>query len=154
MRTIFLVSLCFLTACSNSITNIQSSTRQTQAECENKMLTGEYKRYVEVADCINSAIADAAITGNNKYVDLIELANAKRMELAQRVDQKKMSKEQADLELAQLNSSIASEERSRKLNLINTYSNYRAATAPAPVYTQPPRQGFTCHQMGAFTNCY
>jgi hypothetical protein len=81
--------------------------------CRNKRLSGELKTHVESAECANPFIVEAHKKAGYRYMDLVLLMTAKRLELSEKVDQGKLSEAQAQLELAQFMTGISDEERQR-----------------------------------------
>lgn len=82
-------------------------------ECKNKRLSGELKTYEASAECSNPRIIEAYQEAGYRYMDLVSLMTAKRLELAEEIDQGKITEAQAQLEFAQFMTGIADEERQR-----------------------------------------
>lgn len=82
-------------------------------ECKNKRLSGELKTYEASGECSNPRIIEAYQNAGYRYMDLISLVTAKRLELAEEMDQGKITEAQAQLELAHFMTGITDKERQR-----------------------------------------
>lgn len=144
-------------------------------ECNNKRKRGEYKTRMEAAECSNPKIIEAYEKANFLHIDLMRLLTAKRLELAEKMDQMKVSDAQGNLELAQFIEEIREKERKRDMEMMQLDSQaavQRAAAAamilgamptyqPAPVQAAPLptpapiRTPVTtnCTAMQQFLNC-
>lgn len=80
-------------------------------ECKAKRLGGELKTYAQSAMCSNPAIVQAFSAVNYKHMDLIQGFAAKRLELAERLDQGQITEVQGERELSDLSRRIRAEER-------------------------------------------
>lgn len=85
-------------------------------ECKNKRLSGELKTYVESAKCSNPRIVEAYKNANYPYMDLIGLFTAKRLELAEKIDNHELTEDQAQFQLAKLITQITDKERQRNIS--------------------------------------
>jgi hypothetical protein len=83
------------------------------SECDNKRLSGELKTHVAVVQCSNPRIIEAFRRIGFPYMDTVTLATAKRLELAERLDKNQITEGQAQLEMAELKTRIATIERER-----------------------------------------
>jgi hypothetical protein len=98
-------------------------------ECKNKRISGELKTYIASVQCSNSRITEAFQRADYRYLDLVGMLTAKRMEVAEKLDNHKITEAQATLENAEYASHIADEERKRNLEIVNAQSNINHSTA-------------------------
>jgi hypothetical protein len=82
-------------------------------ECINKRLSGELRSHVASAQCSNPRIIETFQRVGYRYMDLIFLMTAKRLELAEMIDQGKLTEAQGQLEFARLMTEISDRERQR-----------------------------------------
>jgi hypothetical protein len=82
-------------------------------ECRAKRLSGELKTYVASSHCSNPRIIQAFSAANYKYMDLIVLWTAKRLELSEKVDRNELTEIQASTESAKAFSELVDAERRR-----------------------------------------
>jgi hypothetical protein len=113
----------------DGIKQASAETKAAMLECKNKRLSGELKTYVASVQCSNTRITDAFQRAGYRYMDLIGLFTAKRLEVAEKVDNDKITEAQGTLEGAEYMSHIADEERHRNLEIINAQSNINHAAA-------------------------
>jgi hypothetical protein len=98
-------------------------------ECKNKRLIGKLNTYVASVQCSNPRITDAFQRAGYRYMDLIGLLTAKRVEVAEKIDNHKITEAQGTLEDAEYISHIAAEDGHRNLEIINAQSNINHAAA-------------------------
>lgn len=98
-------------------------------ECRDKRISGELKTYVEAAKCSSPKIFDAYQKENYPYMDLVNLYVAKRVEIAGKLDKKKLTESEADLKIAEVTTELTNEQRRR--NLENMSANNQATVARA-----------------------
>lgn len=82
-------------------------------ECINKRLSGELKTHIASAKCSNPRIMAAYQAAGYRYMDLIYQLTAKRLELAERLDNGTLTDAQSQLAFAQFMTDITDEERRR-----------------------------------------
>lgn len=82
-------------------------------ECRIKRLSGELKTYATSAECSSPRIIAAYQKAGYRYMDLISLMQAKRRELAERIDKGNLTEAQGELEFAQFMTGIKDKERQR-----------------------------------------
>jgi len=82
-------------------------------ECRNMRLSGELQTYMASARCSNSQIIAAFQRASYRYMDLIFLMTAKRLELAEKVDSRQLTDAQMQLEYSKFMVRIDDEERQR-----------------------------------------
>jgi hypothetical protein len=117
-----------------------------QQECIDLHKSGELKTFTARAKCLNDAddrIVRPLFGANG---DLLNLRQATRLSLAEKVDQKRMSEAEAQLEFAKMNSEIVSEEQRR----INANRSVGAQEAAAAAASSP----VTCTRFGKTTTCF
>lgn len=85
----------------------------TAKEADAQCLSQGFKTAVALAECRNSAMRLAAPVAGNS-MDLINVATAQRMVLAEKVDRRQISPAEADLEMAKTMSALNSTERGRE----------------------------------------
>lgn len=152
----------------------QAAAEKTAAmqECHAKYINGEFKTHVTEVQCSNPRIIAAYQQANYRDIDLIQLFTAKRLEVAEKVDNKTLTDAQAQLEMAQFNSQLTGEMQRR--DMVNSRMAAQRAMAaasimgamrqsqPAPptaslpipyVPTQPAPVRTNCMQNGQFINC-
>jgi hypothetical protein len=88
-------------------------TLQATNECRAKRLRGELPTYVASAQCANPTMIEAFTEAHYRYMDLIQLFAAKRIELAARIDHREMTEQQGQLEIQKAYASIQIAERQR-----------------------------------------
>ena len=101
---------------------------------------------------LNPVMIAAFQNAGYRYMDLIGKLAAKRMEIAEKVDNHQLTDAQATLENAEYVSHVADEERHRNLEIINAQSNINRAAAQEDaanrqVYLQMMNSGL--NMMGA-----
>jgi adenine-specific DNA methylase len=106
-------------------------------DCENKRKSGELKTYEESVQCSNPRYINAYQKVGFPYMDLINLMASKALEVAEREDKKEITEAQAQLELAQFNTQINSEENRRDAGQQQLAS--QRATAAAAMFSSMPR---------------
>jgi hypothetical protein len=121
-------------------------------ECENKRISGELKTYVASVQCSNPRITEAFQRAGYRYMDLVGVLTAKRTEVAEKIDEHKITEAQATLENAEYASHIADEERHRNLEMTSAQSNINRANAQddaanRQIYLQMMNSGL--NMMGA-----
>jgi hypothetical protein len=82
-------------------------------ECKSKRLSGELKSFVQSAQCSNPRIVAAFKKASYRYLDLVTLMTAKRLQIAQRLDRNEMSEADANLATQQAFSDVITTERAR-----------------------------------------
>lgn len=87
--------------------------REAEKECRDKRLSGELPSYTASAACSNPKILEAYRKANYRYMDLIFQMTSKRAELAEQVDQSRITETQSKLELSQFMTGLIDEERAR-----------------------------------------
>ncbi|MFI5013536.1 MAG: hypothetical protein ACHQAY_14430 [Hyphomicrobiales bacterium] len=113
MRNIVLIGLglalagCVSTQPVASPEELRARSEQATAQCRSQPLTS----YVARAQCLNDAAGIAASVAPNP--DLLQRALAARLEIAQRVDDKKITPEQGGKEYAKLEAQLAAEASQR-----------------------------------------
>jgi hypothetical protein len=104
----------------NSTYTLQQAAEEAKAgtlACKSRRLFGELKTYAASALCSNPAIIGAYKQANYRYMDLIYLFAAKRLELAEKLDSKQLTEAQFEAEYAQLANDVTNEERQRDKGL-------------------------------------
>jgi hypothetical protein len=71
-------------------------------ECKAKRIGGELKTHVASVNCSNPRLMQAYSAAHYKYMDLINLLAAKRLELAGKLDRNELSEDQAQREITKL----------------------------------------------------
>jgi len=133
-----------------------------RAECDAKLKSGVYKNYYERTKCFNDGLTNIYVDNNYPYMDLVFLANAYRLAVAERYDKKEITRTEAEVIMAELGKRIAEEEQKRATN--DTYARAAAAHGTGALLQglgalnqsmQPlQRQPITCTQIGNVTNCF
>lgn len=83
------------------------------AQCRSKRLIGELRSYVASAQCSNPRIIEAYKRANYRYMDLIYLLTAKRLELSEKTDRGLITEAQGTFQLSQFQSSLVERARER-----------------------------------------
>lgn len=104
--------------------------------------TQKFPNKVSFARCINEA--EQKLVAVYDKPDLLQLRLASRLAIAEKQDKGQLSEAQAELEFAQVNAQIGSQEASRNSN---------AAIAAAAVAASTPR-AVTCHRFGSTVSCF
>jgi hypothetical protein len=84
-------------------------------ECRDKRLRGELKSHLESTQCSNPLVVQAFSSANYRHMDLVQFLTTKRVEMARRLDQGRMTEDQAAAESQKLMAQIAEAERSRDI---------------------------------------
>jgi hypothetical protein len=88
-------------------------TVQTANECRTKRLRGELPTHAASVQCANAPMLAAFNEAHYRYMDLIQLFAAKRLELATRIDHGELTEQQGQLEIQNAYASIQEAERRR-----------------------------------------
>ena len=86
---------------------------QATNECRVKRLSGELPTHVASAQCSNPTMVAAFKEAHYRYMDLIQLFAAKRLELATKIDRGELTEQQAQLESNKVYAGIQATERQR-----------------------------------------
>ena len=88
--------------------------QKANTECENMAKQGIIKTFVAYYECTTSAMNQlCSAEGACQYPDLERLRGAKQLEMAERLDEKKITLAEANVEYAQINSDIIAEAHKR-----------------------------------------
>ena len=82
-------------------------------ECRGRRLAGELKTFVASAQCANPRIIQAFSKVNYRYMDLVSLMVAKRMQISERLDRKEISEADANVQLQQAFTDVVTAEKLR-----------------------------------------
>jgi hypothetical protein len=122
---------------------------------------------VLLSDCYTAA-EDTIWRPYVRYGDLQTLMQAQRKVLAAKVDHGELTKDEANLELAQVASAIRQQELERdnsagmvaaqrsaaSAQMLGASAAFLQATRPQPVLASPaPIVNTSCNRVGTFTNC-
>ena len=88
-------------------------TAQAADECRIKRLSGQLPSHAASVQCANPPMLKAFNAVKYRYIDLIRLFAAKRLELAIRIDRGEMTEQQAQVETQRIYSRIQDTERQR-----------------------------------------
>lgn len=119
LATIFVLSGCGLSAAQR----VQQAFRQANSirvECRQRHLAGELKSYVERVRCGNDRVGQAIAESGYPYMDLVNLEIAYRMAVAHRLDKGELSEAEANLQLAELQTRLGSEQQRRDMAAYQT----------------------------------
>lgn len=148
---------------------IEAEIEGARADCEALFVSKKLKSNMARAKCVNEKFTSIANRWNLPHHDLLLLSNAKRLEVAERLDKKKITLAQAELEMAEFGANIGAtiqgrdsaneslQMQRRSLAIANTAATgqmLQGLAAQQQANQPAPRVGFTCQRMGAFTNCY
>lgn len=157
---IFLILL--LNGCGMTTKQFMTKINAIRAECDGKLRAGIYRNFYERTQCFNQGLTNLYIENNYRYMDLVFLANAYRLALAERVDKGEITKTEAQVIMAELGQRIAAEEQRRA----NSAAYAKAASAQGTAALleglgalnqsmQPlRRKPITCIQTGDMVNCF
>jgi hypothetical protein len=81
--------------------------------CKNRRMHSELKTHAQFAACANQAIDVAYQRAGYPYPDLTAALNAKRMDIAQRLDKKQITESQGNKEFSEFSDQMAQEEIAR-----------------------------------------
>jgi hypothetical protein len=87
--------------------------QQAINECKAKRVSGELPTFAASAQCSNPRLIQAFSAAHYRYIDLIQVLAARRLEIAKRIDRKELTEDQAQLEYARLMMKITAVERQR-----------------------------------------
>jgi hypothetical protein len=131
-------------------------------ECRERRLSGEFKTYVQSSQCANERIVQAYRDAGYPYMDLIAVTTAARVVASENIDHGRVSEAEAQLQLAELFTRIANEERRRDLETADAHQRAGMAIANSTATllqglsalqaTSRPG-GITCTTFGNATNC-
>lgn len=124
-------------------------------ECEQQKSNGLLQTNMEVAECTNEKVLNAFIEIDYPYMDLVQLYNAYRLAVAEKVDEGEITEAEGNLMMAEIRQKIASEEYNRNYQksvkwsnafkeFSNTVSSYQSSTLRTPI---------TCYQTGNVITC-
>jgi hypothetical protein len=82
-------------------------------ECKAKRLAGELKSFAQSAQCSNPRIIAAFNRANYRYLDLVTLMTAQRMQIAERLDRNLMSEADANVAYQQAFTDVVTAEKAR-----------------------------------------
>jgi hypothetical protein len=106
--------------------------RQTIIECREKRLRGEISTYAESARCSNPHIYEAWKAANYPHMDLItEWLNA-REAASEKVDQRIITPEEFERQMAELTVRLTLEEQRRRAGLLSSADNTLQLNLPPP----------------------
>lgn len=88
-------------------------TVQAADECKAKRLSGQLSSFTASAQCAVPAMIQAFNAAHYRYMDLIQMYAAKRVELATKVDRGEITEQQAEVENRQIFAGIQATERQR-----------------------------------------
>lgn len=100
---------------------------QIAQECREQRLAGVLSGHVESARCSNDRMRQLWASAGYPYMDLVDLFLAYRMALAQRIDEGKLPKEEAQLLAAELQTRLASEEQRRNATALQAQAQAQQA---------------------------
>lgn len=104
-----------------------SEAKETMQRCQADYESGTIKTCVEMANCSNFAL-DKVSQAGYPYGDLIEYNKAQRVSICRKVDKRKISFEEAKLEMAKVGVEISTEEQRRSFNQAQMHSANMQAT--------------------------
>jgi len=78
--------------------------------CKNRRMHSEFKSHVQFATCVNQAIDIAYERAGYLYPDLTAAMNAKRLDIAQRIDKKQITESQGNEEFSAFSAQMSKEE--------------------------------------------
>jgi hypothetical protein len=117
-----------------------ASLKEAAAECK-----AQFAAHVERAHCVNDAL-DKFIRPTVRYADLLDVLEAERVALAEKMDAGTMTQAEADLALTKAEADINSEaDRRSNSAAIVAAQQSMAISAAMPV---------SCTTFGNVTNCY
>lgn len=82
-------------------------------ECLARRLSGELKNFVASAQCSGPRIVDAFSKANYRYMDLVRLMVAKRLQISERLDRHELSEADANVAFQQAFSDVVTAEKMR-----------------------------------------
>ena len=85
-------------------------------ECRARRLSGELRTFAASVQCSNARIVQAFSVANYRYMYLIDMLAAKRLQIAQRIDRKEITEAQGQLENTQLLNDLREAERQLDTN--------------------------------------
>jgi hypothetical protein len=117
---------------------IRAQVKAALEECRQRRLRGDLKTYVASSQCENSRIISAYENINYPYMDLVQLLAAARLAGSERIDNGHATEAAMQLQLAELQTRIASEEgpaisksRLRKIGLLSPRAARMQAIGPS-----------------------
>lgn len=140
-------------------------------KCGNMVKQGLLKTYVAYFECTTSYVNQACASDGCQYPDLIKLASAKKIEVAERLDENKMTVAQCDVAFAQIDADMVAEANKRDIATSNAIAQISSAEAMQDQANatlldalkpnmQPPRQRpdptpttTNCNMSGNYMSC-
>lgn len=101
-KILIIITMLFLVACATQAEKTASAAKEAseaKAFCAQKYPDGTAKTHLESVQCSNPLIIVAFQKAGFPYMDIIELGNAKRLDIAERLDKGVITINQADLEM-------------------------------------------------------
>jgi hypothetical protein len=151
-----------LAACGNPRQAEFEKGKQLYAAAKAECIAQNPRSLAMQADCRTQA-ANTFVRPYYRYGDLMTLVQAQRKILAVKADRGEITTDEFDLQMAQVESSIAREENLRNLSerSVSAQESVGAAQALGAAAsfiraTQPPTPpvvNTTCNRIGSFTNC-
>jgi hypothetical protein len=152
MRYVFILAALFgLSACA---AQFNQELAKAKTECRQNS-----ERPTEFANCYNEKYSSIHNQYMYPYPDLVNLANANRLALAQKVEKRKISETDAELEQAALESRLWSEMEQRVASQKMSSGAHMQGTGSlmqglgTMQQANQPRQPIVCNRMGNSTFC-
>lgn len=158
MKKISCIPFLLLATACNPLVKAESECKQEMIACKEQYDQHIIKTCGELAQCTNSAITKVENAGY-PYPDLLEYNKAARVSICQKVDNHKMSFEDATLQMTQIQMQIVAEAQQRQAlesqqrsNGLSSFGNFMQGMAAYQQVNQP-RQPVTCISSPPFTRC-
>jgi hypothetical protein len=159
VRLSLAVALIALTACAEqTINEARAKSNFIIVACRTKLDTGELKTFTDVAKCREIPVIQAYKDAQYPYMDLIRIVMAAGDAAAERIDRREVSEAEAKLQLSELMTRVAAEER-RRWAAGTARASPRELTAellqglPALEPANRPSTGLNCFQVASDTRC-
>lgn len=135
------------------------------AECQAKRLSGQVRGFVGSVQCSNPRLAQLAATYHYGDADLVATFLAQRLEIAERMDARRLTEAQGQLEMAQAlqaaNETYFSRRRAAQSanaqGMVGAAALFGALSAPryqpGTYYMPTYRPTITCQRNGDTTTC-
>lgn len=158
MRYIILIPFLLAGCAGQQLAQIRQGTEAATAKCSDKQTA------LAQEQCFALTVRPTMQASGYPYMDLFELDMAKRQDIAAKVDNGKLTQQEAQLQIAEYQSMLTSEQQRRASLAMHAQQPNNAAMMNAGLQLMQMSQprslapaagpGITCHRQGAFTRCY
>lgn len=137
------------------VNEIKRTLENNKIQCKQNKINGVYKSNVEVATCVNEKVTMANQELGYPYMDLIQLINAYRLAVAEKLDNGEITEIQAELIMAEVTQKINTEAHNRNMQraaiIVDAYNNF--STTLGNYESEIIKTPITCFRTGPTVIC-